>query len=149
MSYYLMVFDPEKAPKGREDFLAWFHEQTAWKESHDYNEPVALAPILRPYFDELIRDFPPMNGSYSSKDVDDPRVTDYSIGSSIIYGAFAWSVSVEAHDHIRYLAEKHTVGFFDVSTENGEIWFPPKKNEVSQSIEPKNFASKPWWKFWK
>lgn len=119
-----MVFDPEKAPRGREDFLAWFHEQTEWRESHDYNEPVALAPILRPYFDELIREFPPMNGSYRSEDFDDPKVTDYSIGSSIIYGAFAWSVADEARTHIKNLAVKHRVGFFEAGIDDGEIWTP-------------------------
>jgi hypothetical protein len=144
MSYYLMVFDPQAAPRQRDEFLAWFREQTQWKETHDYNEPVALAPILRPYFTELITAFPPMNGSYRSEDVDDPKVTDYSIGSSIIYGAFAWSVAEEARRHLRSLAVKHGVGFFDVSTENGEIWIPEGKDTKSQVGE-----SKPWWKFWK
>ena len=138
-----MVFDPQAAPKDREGFLAWFREQTQWKESHDYNEPDALSPKLRSYFDELISDFPPMNGSYKSDDVDDPKVTDYSIGRSLIYGAFAWSVSEEARRHLRNLAVKHGVGFYVASDENGEIWIP----EIPV-INPRISDSKPWWKIW-
>lgn len=124
MSYYLMAFDPKKAPAERQAFLAWYFEQTEWKESHDYNEPVALGPELRQFFDELISEFPPMNGSYSSDDVDDPKVTDYSLGSAVVYGAFAWSVADEALSYFRNLAVKHRVGFYEVSAENGEIWTP-------------------------
>jgi hypothetical protein len=46
------------------------------------------------------------------------------LGRSVIYGAFAWSEAEAAHKLARELAAKHQVGFFDVSAEEGDIWFP-------------------------
>ena len=75
--------------------------------------------------------FPPMNGDYAP-DVDvidedenlESHVTDYAIGREIIYAAFAWSVADEAYELMRKLAQKHDVGFFDVSSDNGDIILP-------------------------
>jgi hypothetical protein len=133
MSYDLMVFDPEAAPASRDAFMAWYHKQTQWKEEHGYNDPSVTAPKLRLWFDEMIQTFPPMNGPFRSADVDNPKVTDYSVGRSVIYAAFAWSEAKTARPAMRRLAQKHGVGFFDVSTDNGEILMPTKK---------------PWWKLW-
>jgi hypothetical protein len=65
-----------------------------------------------------------MNGPNASSDYDDPNVTDYSIGRSVIYAAFAWSVAAPALKEVDRLATKHGVGFFDVSSEEGEVRFP-------------------------
>lgn len=48
----------------------------------------------------------------------------YCIGRDVIYVAFAWSVADEAYKLMRSLAQKHNVGFFDVSTDNGDIILP-------------------------
>jgi hypothetical protein len=147
MSYDLMVFDPEAAPPTHDAFMTWYREQTQWKEEHGYNDPAVSAPKLRSWFEEMIKTFPPMNGPYQSEDVDDPKVSDYSVGRSVIYVAFAWSVAEEAHRSMRQLAEKHCVGFFDVSAENGEIWTPSASSRV-QYMGTASKAEKPWWKFW-
>lgn len=52
------------------------------------------------------------------------ELTDYSLGSSVIYAAFAYSVADEAYTAMRELAIKHKVGFFDVSSNEGDIIFP-------------------------
>ena len=49
---------------------------------------------------------------------------DYSIGCDMIYAAFSWSVAEEAYEQMRSLAQKHGVGFFDVSGEKSEIILP-------------------------
>ncbi|WP_175598021.1 hypothetical protein [Paenibacillus luteus] len=54
----------------------------------------------------------------------DNRLTDYSLGSAVIYAAFAYSVAEEAYTIMRELALKHQVGFFNVSSNDGEIIFP-------------------------
>lgn len=41
----------------------------------------------------------------------DNRLTDYSLGTSVIYAAFAYSVADEAYTAMRKLAIKHKVGF--------------------------------------
>ncbi|MDT9702598.1 hypothetical protein RMT89_43710, partial [Streptomyces sp. P17] len=64
--------------------------------------------------------FPPL--TYATDD--DPHATDYSIGQHVIYGAFASSVAEQAHGLMQDLAEKHGVGFFDVSASDAAIVFP-------------------------
>ena len=119
-----MVFDVATAPKGRSAFLAWFGQQKQWTETHGYNDPDVPTPPLRAWFQEMIKTFPPMNGPLASDDVDDPKMTDYSVGSSVIYSAFAWSEAEAAYPLMKDLAAKHGVGFFDASGANSEIWFP-------------------------
>ncbi|WP_270881090.1 hypothetical protein [Paenibacillus aestuarii] len=72
-----------------------------------------------------------MNGSFAPSDEElnrdeelEERLTDYSVASNAIYMAFAWSVAEEAHEHVRKLAIKHDVGFFNVSSDNSEIILP-------------------------
>jgi len=119
-----MVFDPHAAPRGRKEFMAWYEQQTQWAESHGYNNPDVPTPDLRAWLQEMIKTFPPMNGPLASDDVDDPKVTDYSIGRSVIYAAFAWSEATPAHELTKDLAAKHRAGFFDVGSDSGDIWLP-------------------------
>jgi hypothetical protein len=159
MSYDLMVFKKESAPKTRTDFMKWYKTQTEWSEEHSYDNPENTSTELRNWFLEMIISFPAMNGPYAS-DEDNASVTDYSIGRNVIYAAFAWSVAEKAYETMLVLAEKHGVGFFDVSSENGDIYFPDKGKLIaienadnkSQNLEPEISSSgqesKPWWKFW-
>ncbi len=140
MSYDLMVFEPSVAPKSRNEFMAWYREQTKWSEDHNYQEHTVTSEALQNWFKEMIEYFPSMNGSLASDDVDDPKVTDHCIGRDVIYSAFAWSVAEEAYSKMRELAIKHSVGFFDVSAENGEILFPDGGASEARK--------KPWWKPW-
>ena len=100
MSYDLMVFAPEAAPKGREAFMEWYDEQSEWEEEHSYDNPEVSTPALRAWFLEMIQSYPAMNGPFSSDDlpVDEASVTDYSVGRSVIYAAFAWSKAEQAYE---------------------------------------------------
>ena len=124
MSYDLMVFDPKVAPADRSGFMAWFDAQTEWAEDHGYDDPEVCSEGLRSWFLDMIKQYPAMNGPYASDDVDDPKVTDYSVGSSVIYAAFAWSMAEDAYGVMFGLAKKNKVGFFDVSSDSGEVWMP-------------------------
>ena len=87
-----------------------------------------------------------MNGPLASDDYDDPRVTDYSIGSQVIYGAFAWSEMEDAHNMARELCTKHQVGFYDVSGRDG-ILFPDDQGDCTL-VRTNSKHERPWWKFW-
>jgi hypothetical protein len=123
MSFDLMVFDKAKAPKFYEDFLNWTSEQTEWEEERDYNSAAGTALPLVSWFMEMKETFPPLNGPYclsdedafSSKEIEN-HLTDYSIGSSIIYAAFAWPAAEEACELAVKIAAKHGVGFFNPQT---------------------------------
>ncbi len=150
-----MVFRKEAAPKTRIDFMKWYQEQTKWTEAHSYDDPANTSPELRNWFMEMIQTFPAMNGPFASDDDDNPNVSDYSVGKDVIYVAFAWSIAEQAYNKMLALAEKHGVGFFDVSSDNGDILFPDngKLKSIDHPTNNSNSStdgqeSKPWWKFW-
>lgn len=133
MSYDLMVFEKAKAPTTRKEFMAWYEKQTEWSEEHDYQTISVSSSALQKWFMEMKKKFPPMNGEYApnldpldeneAEDLERHTV-DYSIGHDMIYAAFSWSVAEEAYELMRSLAQKHGVGFFDVSADEGDIILP-------------------------
>ena len=123
MSYDLAVFDPKAAPREQRAFLAWYEEQTQWSEGHTSSDPQVTSTSLRSWLLEMWQAFPPMNGPFAEGDLENPKVTDYSIGRTIIYAAFASSQGQLAYTAARRLAAQHSVGFFDASG-GGEIVFP-------------------------
>jgi hypothetical protein len=134
-----MVFDPNAAPKEPEAFVAWYRQQTEWTEFHGYNNPDTPTPSLRNWFQEIIKSYPPMNGPLASDDVDNPKVTDYSVGRVVIYGGFAWSEAEAAYREMLELAGKHRIGFFDVSSSDGAVWVPVAEGNYGIAF----FATRP------
>jgi hypothetical protein len=132
MSYDLMVFDPETPPSDRQGFMKWYEQQVQWSEGHTYDDPKVSTAELRAWFLEMIGRYPAMNGPYASDDVDDPKVTDYSVGKHAIYAAFAWSEAESAFRTMFELAEKHRVGFFDVSAVDGAVWIPGESGKYAR-----------------
>ena len=131
MSYDLMVFEKTKAPTTKRGFMAWYEKQVEWNEEHDHKTISVSSPALQNWFMEMKDTFPPMDGEYAPDpdllDEDEnleSHTVDYCIGRDVIYVAFAWSVADEAYKLMRSLAQKHNVGFFDVSTDNGDIILP-------------------------
>lgn len=122
MSYDLMVFEKTKVPNKKTEFMKWYEEQVEWKEDHNYDSIEVTSANLKNWFMDMIKIFPPMNGEFAPDDdaIDDDEelenhLVDYSIGKTVIYAAFAWSVAEEAYESMLKLALKHDVGFFDVS----------------------------------
>ena len=151
MSYDLMVFEKESAPKNRKDFMDWCSKQTEWSENQNYDDPKASSPKLHSWFVEMIKTFPAMNGPFANDDYDNNNVSDYSIGNDVIYVAFAWSVAEQAYKTMTELAKKIGVGFWDVSSDNGGIFFPVDGQLVpidNLSNNEKYIKKKPWWKIW-
>ena len=131
MSYDLMVFEKSKAPATKKDFMSWYEKQTQWGEEHDYQAISVSSPSLQNWFMEMKETFPPMNGEYApdpdlvDKDENlENHMVDYCIGRDVIYAAFSWLVADEAYELMRSLAQKHKVGFFDVSGNDGDIILP-------------------------
>jgi hypothetical protein len=65
-----------------------------------------------------------MNGPFRSQDEDMDAVKsgDYSIGNAFIYASFTWSEPEKAYAAVFRLAKKHGLGFYDVSSDKGEVW---------------------------
>jgi hypothetical protein len=126
MSYDLMVFEPTAAPRERAEFMDWYAQQTEWKEGHSYDDPSVSSPKLRAWFMDMIQQFPPMNGPLSRRDLPEKDLateTDYSVGTNVVYAAFARSFVGKAYAVMFELAQKHGIGFYDVS-DDGDVWFP-------------------------
>lgn len=128
MTYDILAFDPVSVTDA--DFPTWWDEQTRWAENHSYNDVAVTTPSLNRFYKELIQTFPPMNGPDSATDVEldqDPdledRLVDYSIGTTLVYGAFAWSQEAKARSLFTSLASKYGVAVALVS-DSGEILRP-------------------------
>ena len=128
MSYDILAFDPVTVVDA--DFPAWWEVQSQWPEDHSYDNPEVTTASLRAFYDELIQAFPPMNGpgapaedAWRSDAALESRLSDYSIGTSLIYGAFAWSQAGEARATFTALAAKHGVAAALVS-DDGSILRP-------------------------
>ncbi len=128
MSYDILAFDP--AAVADADFPAWWEEQSQWSEDHSYDDPGVTTANLRSFYSELIQTFPPLNGpgaaAYETWSDDAElmsQMSDYSIGTSLIYGAFAWSRARTARATFTALAAKHGVAVAMVS-DDGSILRP-------------------------
>jgi hypothetical protein len=64
---------------------------------------------LRAWFLDVIRLFPPLNGDFAEEELpeDEATAADYSIGTQMIYIAFAWSKAELAYQTTLDLAAKH------------------------------------------
>jgi len=124
-----MAFAPEAAPREREAFLRWYASQTQWADGRTYDDPSVCTPQLRAWFTEMAAEFPPMNGPHSTDDPDNLRVTDYSVGRSFIYAAFAPSQAEPAASFATRMADKYRVGLFDPSGD-GTIRFPADAGQL-------------------
>ncbi len=133
MSYDLMVFDPKALPPDREGFMDWYWKQMDYPEGHNYDDPEICSPELRSWFLEMILEYPAMNGPYASDDIDNPKLTQYSIGSTLIYACFGWPEAEQAYGAVFELAKKHRLGFFNVSAINGQVW-EPTENDGYESV---------------
>ncbi len=131
MSYDLMVFEVKDAPTNKQAFMEWYEQQTEWEEEHSYEDPAVSSEGLRNWFMDMIKTYPAMNGPFAPTDEEieeldehkEAYLTDYSVGRSVIYAAFGWSLADQAYPVFRELAQKHHVGFFDASGD-GDIILP-------------------------
>lgn len=154
MSYYLLVFDPQIAPRDRADFMTWFDNLTKWEEQRDYDSPNGMTGNLPTFFERLRQEFPAMNGPFAidfnqtepkppsfwqklfgAKQPPDPEsfdadmITDYCLAENAIYMAFSWYVSDQAYNCVFNTAYSTGVGFFNPSAENGVILHDPGQFE--------------------
>ena len=122
----MCIRDRTKAPQKRKEFLVWYDKETEWSEEHGYDDPAVTSPALRNWYEEMIKTFPNMDSPDAEVEDDDAEahLTEYSIGHNVIYAAFAWSVAEEAYEKVKALAQKHGVGFYDVSNDDGDIILP-------------------------
>jgi hypothetical protein len=124
MSYDLMVFAPDAAPAKRPDFLDWYDEQTEWDGDVAYDDPAVAAPALQAFYADLAAEFPPMNGDGAEAE----GAADYTITPALIYMNFVdWDRVDAAWETVHRIAAKHELGFFDVSSDLGEVWLPDRK----------------------
>lgn len=128
MSFDLMVFDVDKAPKTKTEFLQWYKEVTDWKEGNMYDDITISSPSIQQWYYEMIKTYPPMNGQFSPTDEEleeieglEERMTDYSIGDSFIYMCFAWSVADKAYDAAVKAAFNSGLGVFYLSASEEDM----------------------------
>lgn len=147
MSFDLMVFNPDVAPKDHTEFIGWYEKVTEWEDDATYDNPTSAHPKLYQWYKDMQVAFPDMNGPDADDDIDNmsDNASDYGIAVNIIYVGFSWSVAEEAFDKAIALAAKNRVGFFDPQSET--VFFPSGDSNLLP-LEPQQETKKPWWKLW-
>jgi hypothetical protein len=132
VSYDLAVFDPNAAPLERNEFIEWFHQRTEWEDDLDYNNPENGTAPMQSWFRDMIVSFPPLNGPFSKEELpeDESTLADYSLDKALVYVAFAWSKADEAYAKCFELAQRHRLGFFNVSSNTSDVWLPGKDGQL-------------------
>ncbi|CAL8973761.1 hypothetical protein CELL_01613 [Cellulomonas sp. T2.31MG-18] len=118
MSYDILAFDP--GATADDDFEAWWDEQAQWPEGHGYNSPSVSTPALQAFYRDVAAKYPPMNGPDAPQldDLDEPlesRLTDYSFGRDLIYGAGSWRLADELTADWERIAREHGIAVAFVS----------------------------------
>ncbi len=116
MSYDILAFEPEATSD--ELFDVWWKEQGRWAEPHPYDDPSVSTAALQGFYRDLALAFPPLRELV----VSDPeavetheRLTDYSFGYQLVYGAGSWIAARELVDTWELLGRKHRVAIALVS----------------------------------
>lgn len=143
MSYDLMVFNKESAPRSRAQFMQWYEEQTTWLENHGNVGLAHVSRSLRDWLSEMVKIFPAAHGPFAHAMYN--NLADYSIGKDIIYVSFSDAAAKAAYTTSLALASKYEVGFFDVSTENAAILFPENGRMLALGARKKEPASRKGW----
>ena len=68
MSFDLMVFEKITVPKGFDEFLDWYSNETKWAENRNYNSLAGTSRQLAAWFMDMKRTFFAMNGEYALGD---------------------------------------------------------------------------------
>lgn len=149
MSYDLLVFDPEVAPRDRVEFQAWFVGLGVSTNGRNAPTPEEAAGKLGAFYDRLRRHYPPMNGPDAPplmppapapkpgllarllglKTAAPPTpapfkeafLTDYSFLPGAIYLGFAWSIAAEAYSDVVSAAIATGLGLYDISGPGGAV----------------------------
>lgn len=116
MSYDLMVFDPDYAPK-KSEIAGWYMDamDEDERDTRLIDDPASTqSGRLQAFYADMRQMFPAMNGPDAvSDDVESNRVTGYAFYPGFIYMDFRWSAAEPASITVPTLAEKHGLGLFD------------------------------------
>ncbi len=139
MSCDFMVFEPDAAPRERKAFMAWYFKTTDWDMEADFDNPALTSTRLQEWYTQMIKVYRPLNGPFAPPDdeIDDPRLTDYTITPTVIYAGFRWSEAESAMEACKRLAFQHGLGFYDPQREDAGIFFP----DSGAALPP----SPSWW----
>lgn len=127
MSYDIMVFEDSRAPRTKEEFLAWYDKQTEWGEGHSYSDVSVASPALQAFFKDLLKEYVALEDLDENEEIEEDEedakyIRTYSIGRDMIYLGFSYGNAVEISEDIEDLASKHGVGVF-LCSGSGEVIF--------------------------
>lgn len=139
MGFEITVFDTEKAPKTRTEFLKWY--ETLW-EADNYSNIDLCTQNLKDWLYEIIETFPPAEGPYNENE---PEGTFYFVGDGFVCGNFPCATLdkfIKAYNLSVKLAEKYGLGLFEAGKEDGLIIMPDRsiiegdpKEELERKID--------------
>ncbi len=67
--------------------------------------------------------------------MDNPKAADYGLARTYVYASFGWSQAEVALKHSVKLAERHRVGFFNVSSDEADVYIPGARGRLEKMPE--------------
>lgn len=121
MSYDVIVFDPETAPRKEDDFFEWLDDLGETFEGSEENIPDTLSANLRAFYDDLRRTYEPVSGphAYVGEIHETTKVCEYFFGEKTIDLAFGWQLSSDGRKAVLQSAIAAKVGVYMSSDEDG------------------------------
>ena len=148
MSFDLMVFDPDHAPRERAAFMEWFRDITRWEDKLTVDIPDGLSGNLPAFYRQITKSFPDINGPearayfdfvqppppgffarlfgakpVSRPELDESRLVECTFHANAIYLSFTSSLNGDAGFTCSDVANDTGVGLFNVSAGNGQIFY--------------------------
>ena len=117
MSYSLIAYDKQAAPKPRHELLAWLQAQLVPDGHSASYDPASTSVGLRNWRSSMAARFPPLNGPDALPETDFDYATDYHIGRKHIYARFPTATGTLAAEVALAQARRWGVGLYDPAEE--------------------------------
>lgn len=123
MGFDIVAFDPRIVPCRKNGFITWLHQQIEKKEKECgcYDDIAVSSPILRCWYEEMIKDFPAMRGRDSVSEeqlfelcLPEDNLTDYTIHQGFICVSFNSLVAEFAWRKSCCWAEEYGVALYAI-----------------------------------
>ena len=128
MSYDLIVFEPDAAPRDRMEFLDWIKD-AAREDGGARSGPPSASPALWAWRNDMFEAFPASDGprAFDPYSTLATRNATYRLVRHAIIAGFHWEASGAALFQVKKLVQKHRLGFFDASGEARPVWMVSRR----------------------
>ena len=115
MSYDLIVFEAEGAPRELSAFVDWHIANAEAAEESETSLKMPASDRFAAFYDDMVVTYPDMNGPSGEGMDEGERLTGYEFQPKYILMDFRWSVAEDAFFAVMTSAQAHGLGVYDLN----------------------------------